>query len=141
MAIGGYCPGTAAAAVATGKIDGIVFIVSRSSAETTALEQEIIDGGGRFLADFTDCAMADLAVGLPMRMVFRKRSQKPESGFINYFWKATPVPGARERMNRIRFDGRVEIRSGLRAGDEVVVKGNESLRSGQPVDVYERAEA
>ena len=27
MAIGGYCPGTAAAAVATGKIDGIVFIV------------------------------------------------------------------------------------------------------------------
>ena len=27
MAIGGYCPGTAAAAVATGKLDGIVFIV------------------------------------------------------------------------------------------------------------------
>ncbi len=27
MAVGGYCPGTAIAAVATGKIDGIVFIV------------------------------------------------------------------------------------------------------------------
>jgi uncharacterized membrane protein YedE/YeeE len=27
MVIGGYCPGTAAAAVATGKIDGLVFIV------------------------------------------------------------------------------------------------------------------
>ncbi len=27
MVIGGYCPGTAAAAVATGKIDGMVFIV------------------------------------------------------------------------------------------------------------------
>ena len=27
MAIGGYCPGTAAAAVATGKIDGVLFIV------------------------------------------------------------------------------------------------------------------
>ncbi len=27
MVIGGYCPGTAAAALATGKIDGIVFIV------------------------------------------------------------------------------------------------------------------
>jgi uncharacterized membrane protein YedE/YeeE len=27
MALGGYCPGTAAAAVATGKIDGLVFIV------------------------------------------------------------------------------------------------------------------
>jgi hypothetical protein len=27
MAIGGYCPGTAAAAVATGKIDGVIFII------------------------------------------------------------------------------------------------------------------
>jgi hypothetical protein len=27
MVIGGYCPGTAAAAVATGKLDGVVFIV------------------------------------------------------------------------------------------------------------------
>jgi uncharacterized membrane protein YedE/YeeE len=27
MAVGGYCPGTAAAAVATGKIDGMIFIV------------------------------------------------------------------------------------------------------------------
>ena len=27
MVVGGYCPGTAAAAIATGKIDGIVFIV------------------------------------------------------------------------------------------------------------------
>jgi hypothetical protein len=27
MALGGYCPGTAAAAVATGKIDGMIFIV------------------------------------------------------------------------------------------------------------------
>jgi uncharacterized membrane protein YedE/YeeE len=27
MALGGYCPGTAAAAIATGKIDGILFIV------------------------------------------------------------------------------------------------------------------
>ena len=27
MVIGGYCPGTAAAAVATGKIDGVIFIV------------------------------------------------------------------------------------------------------------------
>jgi RND family efflux transporter MFP subunit len=53
------------------------------------------------------------------------------------------VPTALERVVQtgFRFDGRVEIRSGLRAGDEVVVKGNESLRSGQPVDVYERAEA
>lgn len=53
------------------------------------------------------------------------------------------VPTARERIVQpgFRFDGRVEIRSGLRPGDEVVVKGNESLRSGQPVDIYERGGA
>lgn len=53
------------------------------------------------------------------------------------------VPTALERVVQtgFRFDGRVEIRSGLQAGDQVVIKGNESLRSGQPVDVYERAGA
>ena len=74
------------------------------------------DGGGRFMADFTDCAMDDLKVGLPMRMVFRKRSQDPDRGFVNYFWKATPVPGARERMNRIHFDGQVAVVTGAGGG-------------------------
>ena len=74
------------------------------------------DGGGRFMADFTDCAKDDLKVGLPMRMVFRKRSQDPERGFVNYFWKATPVPGARELMNRIRFDGQVAVVTGAGGG-------------------------
>ncbi len=74
------------------------------------------DGGGRFMADFTDCAMEDLEVGLPMRMVFRKRSQDQEGGFVNYFWKATPIPGARERMNRIHFDGQVAVVTGAGGG-------------------------
>ncbi len=74
------------------------------------------DGGGRFMADFTDCAMEDLKVGLPMRMVFRKRSQDPDRGFVNYFWKATPVPGARELMNRITFDGQVAVVTGAGGG-------------------------
>ena len=74
------------------------------------------DGGGRFMADFTDCTMEDLEVGLPMRMVFRKRSQNQEGGFVNYFWKATPAPGARERMNRIHFDGQVAVVTGAGGG-------------------------
>ena len=74
------------------------------------------EGGGRLMADFTDCAMDDLKVGLPMRMVFRKRSEDHERGFINYFWKAAPVPGAREMMNRIRFDGQVAVVTGAGGG-------------------------
>ena len=74
------------------------------------------DGGGRFMADFTDCTMEDLKVGLPMRMVFRKRSQNQEGGFVNYFWKATPAPGARERMNRIHFEGQVAVVTGAGGG-------------------------
>jgi len=74
------------------------------------------DGGGRMMADFTDCTMDDLKVGLPMRMVFRKRSEDPERGFVNYFWKATPLPGARALMNRIRFDGQVAVVTGAGGG-------------------------
>ncbi|TAK34417.1 MAG: hydroxymethylglutaryl-CoA synthase family protein [Chloroflexota bacterium] len=48
------------------------------------------DGGGRFLADFTDCELADLKVGLPLRMSFRKHATDKERGFTGYFWKAVP---------------------------------------------------
>jgi 3-hydroxy-3-methylglutaryl CoA synthase/NAD(P)-dependent dehydrogenase (short-subunit alcohol dehydrogenase family)/putative sterol carrier protein len=74
------------------------------------------EGGGRFMADFTDCAMDDLKVGLPMRMVFRKRSEDRERGFVNYFWKAAPVPGAKEMMDRIRFDGQTAVITGAGGG-------------------------
>ncbi|BBO78403.1 hypothetical protein DSCW_58200 [Desulfosarcina widdelii] len=74
------------------------------------------EGGGRMMADFTDCTMDDLKVGLPMRMVFRKRTEDKERGFVNYFWKATPIPGAAELMNRIRFDGQVAVVTGAGGG-------------------------
>lgn len=48
------------------------------------------EGGGRFIADFTDCELADLQVGLPVSMVFRKHATDRERGFTGYFWKATP---------------------------------------------------
>ncbi len=38
------------------------------------------EAGGRFMADFTDCDMEDLAVGLPMKMMFRKRSEDKTRG-------------------------------------------------------------
>jgi 3-hydroxy-3-methylglutaryl CoA synthase/NAD(P)-dependent dehydrogenase (short-subunit alcohol dehydrogenase family)/putative sterol carrier protein len=74
------------------------------------------DAGGRFMADFTDCDFEELQVGLPVQMVFRKRTEDKQRGFVNYFWKATPTPDAAEVMNRITFDGRVAIVTGAGGG-------------------------
>ena len=49
-----------------------------------------IEGGGRLLADFTDCTLDEIKVGLPVRMSFRRRSKDPVRGFSGYFWKVVP---------------------------------------------------
>ena len=74
------------------------------------------EGGGRFMADFTDCTLEEIKVGLPVRMEFRKRTDDEGRGFVNYFWKAAPVPGALEEMNKINFNGRVAIVTGAGGG-------------------------
>lgn len=74
------------------------------------------DNGGRFMADFTDCKLDDIKVGLPMQMVFRKRTQDKERGFVNYFWKARPVAGAAEESARINFDRQVAVITGAGGG-------------------------
>ena len=74
------------------------------------------EGGGRIVADFTDCELDNIKVGLPVRMVFKRKGVDKERGFVNYFWKAVPVPGALEEMNRLKFDGRVAIVTGAGAG-------------------------
>jgi 3-hydroxy-3-methylglutaryl CoA synthase len=50
------------------------------------------EGGGRLAADFTDCRLEDLSVGLPVQMVFRRKGVDTVRGFTNYFWKAVPQP-------------------------------------------------
>jgi 3-hydroxy-3-methylglutaryl CoA synthase len=52
------------------------------------------ENGGRLMADFTDCELDDLKVGLPVQMAFKRKGVDPERGFVNYFWKAVPLPGA-----------------------------------------------
>lgn len=49
--------------------------------------------GGRMMADFTDCALDDLKVGLPVTMEFKRRTVDRDRGNVNYFWKAVPVRG------------------------------------------------
>ncbi|GAB4345603.1 MAG: hydroxymethylglutaryl-CoA synthase family protein [Candidatus Abyssubacteria bacterium] len=48
------------------------------------------EGGGRILADFTDCELGDVKVGKSVKMEFRKRYYDRERGFHGYFWKAVP---------------------------------------------------
>ncbi len=54
------------------------------------------DAGGRLMADFTDVDIAEVSVGLAMRMVFRIKDYDSQRGFTRYFWKATPAGAAKE---------------------------------------------
>jgi 3-hydroxy-3-methylglutaryl CoA synthase/NAD(P)-dependent dehydrogenase (short-subunit alcohol dehydrogenase family) len=74
------------------------------------------EGGGRFMADFTDCELADIKVGMPVRMSFRKKYSDPERGFAGYFWKAVPGAATPDVLQRIRFDDRVAIVTGAGGG-------------------------
>jgi hydroxymethylglutaryl-CoA synthase len=51
----------------------------------------VFDQGGRMMMDFTEIDAATLAVGLPMRMVFRIKDADSNRGFKRYFWKAAPL--------------------------------------------------
>jgi 3-hydroxy-3-methylglutaryl CoA synthase/NAD(P)-dependent dehydrogenase (short-subunit alcohol dehydrogenase family)/putative sterol carrier protein len=72
--------------------------------------------GGRLMADFTDCELEDIRVGLPVSLQFKRKGVDRERGFVNYFWKAVPLPGAAEELAQLRFDGKVAVVTGAGAG-------------------------
>ena len=78
------------------------------------------EGGGRYMADFTDCDQDELKVGLPMKMMFRRRYVDKGRGFTNYFWKATPdrdaMPAYLAELSKVRFDGKVAVITGAGGG-------------------------
>ncbi|HXW27182.1 MAG TPA: OB-fold domain-containing protein, partial [Xanthobacteraceae bacterium] len=51
------------------------------------------DAGGRVMIDFTDVDAEALAVGQPMRMMFRIKDVDAQRHFRRYFWKAAPITG------------------------------------------------
>jgi len=79
------------------------------------------EGGGRFMADFTDCELSDVRVGQPVALSFRRRYVDKDRGFTGYFWKAVPMPtdepaAEPEKAPEIRFDGKVAVVTGAGAG-------------------------
>ncbi|MBT2301926.1 OB-fold domain-containing protein [Variovorax paradoxus] len=49
------------------------------------------DEGARVLMEFADADAGELAVGMPLAMVYRIKDFDRLRGFRRYFWKATPV--------------------------------------------------
>jgi len=52
------------------------------------------EGGGRLVCEMTDVAPDEVAVGMPVRMTFRRTVTT--SGVHNYFWKAVPQDSGQE---------------------------------------------
>jgi len=51
------------------------------------------EGGNAFI-EFADFESGEVAVGTPVRFVFRVKDVDPQRGFRRYFWKAAPAAGA-----------------------------------------------
>lgn len=55
------------------------------------------EGGGRLMSDFTDVPPdMEMAVGTPMRMMFRVKDYDNKRNFRRYFWKAAPDGAAKK---------------------------------------------
>jgi uncharacterized OB-fold protein len=50
---------------------------------------ELDEANARFYCMMTDCVPADVKVGMPVELTFRRLYEG--AGFYNYFWKCRPV--------------------------------------------------
>lgn len=75
-----------------GKIASFTSDMLASSINPPAVYGAVnFNGGGRFLLDFTDCTVDDLAVGAPVEFSFRVKYYDQIRDISDYFWKAVPV--------------------------------------------------
>jgi hydroxymethylglutaryl-CoA synthase len=66
-------------------------MLAASSHPPAVYGQVVFDGGGKYMFDFTDCALEDLAVDGPVRMSFRRKYSDRKRDLSGYFWKAVPL--------------------------------------------------
>jgi uncharacterized OB-fold protein len=50
-----------------------------------------MDGGGRITAQLVDCPFANIKIGMPVRIEFRKIQQDGHHGILMYGYKVVPV--------------------------------------------------
>ncbi len=75
------------------------------------------EGGGRFMADFTDCELNEVRVGQKVRLAFRKRYTDKDRGFTGYFWKAVPWPSDESKpAYALDFQDQVAVVTGAGRG-------------------------
>ncbi len=53
--------------------------------------QVIFEQGGKYIFDFTDCALDSLSTGMTVEMSFRRKYRDRKRDIAGYFWKAVPV--------------------------------------------------
>jgi RND family efflux transporter MFP subunit len=113
--------------------------VNDPGARTFLLRLLVDDPEGRLLPGSSARAEIDLPAGSPALAVSRDALlRQPDGGYHLFVVEAgdgQSAPVARQRSVRVlrERDDRVAVAGDLKAGEQVVVRGNEALRDGQPV--------
>lgn len=66
-------------------------MLAASLSPPTIYGEVMFEGGGKYMLDFTDCELDDLAPGTPVYVSFRRRYYDAKRDISGYFWKAVPV--------------------------------------------------
>jgi uncharacterized OB-fold protein len=74
-----------AATVATFTVDSLAY----SPSPPVVFAVCDFEGGGRLPVELTDVTAAEVSIGMPVEMTFRRLNTS--DGIANYFWKARPV--------------------------------------------------
>ncbi|MFH2131018.1 MAG: OB-fold domain-containing protein [bacterium] len=76
----------------TGKIASFTGDNLAASVDPPAVYGQVdFEGGGKFMFDFTDCKLDEVATDMKVTMSFRRKYFDEKRDISGYFWKAVPV--------------------------------------------------